>query len=110
LSVGEKVRMLREKRELSQSDLAKAVGYKTRSSIAKIESGSNNPSQKMLLKLAGALDASPADLIDEKSYFAVEVSDKKKAIINDVLQIPDGKIDLLSSIVRSILEDARKES
>ena len=65
MTTGEKIRYLREKKGITQDDLAKAAGYKDRSSIAKIESGGNDPSQRMLLKIANVLEVSPAELLEE---------------------------------------------
>ena len=48
---------------MSQQDLADAMGYKTRSTIAKIESGENDVSQKKLQKFAAVLDTSVEALI-----------------------------------------------
>jgi len=71
MSVGKKIKSLREEKGMSQSELAKAVGYKTRSSITKIESGESDPSQKMLLKIANALEVSPSELIDESCIVTI---------------------------------------
>ena len=59
----EYIKMLREERGMSQEELAHAVGYKDRSSIAKIESGLVDLSQSKLAAFAKALDVTPADLI-----------------------------------------------
>ena len=48
---------------MSQQELADAMGYKTRSTIAKIESGENDVSQKKLQKLAAVLDTTVEELI-----------------------------------------------
>ena len=48
---------------MSQQDLADAMGYKTRSTIAKIESGENDVSQKKLQKFAAVLDTTVEALI-----------------------------------------------
>ena len=63
MTVGEKVKMLRESLNMTQKELAKAVGYKSSTTIAKIESGENDPTQKNLMKLAVALGVSPAELL-----------------------------------------------
>jgi len=65
MTVGEKVKMLREAQNMTQEELAKAVGYKTRSSITKIETGEADPTQKKLMKLAAALGVSPAELLGD---------------------------------------------
>jgi 2-C-methyl-D-erythritol 4-phosphate cytidylyltransferase len=48
---------------MSQQELANAMGYKTRSTIAKIESGENDVSQKKLQKFAEVLDTTVEMLI-----------------------------------------------
>ena len=50
MSVGSNIRKKRYELKMSQQELADAMGYKTRSTIAKIESGENDVSQKKLQK------------------------------------------------------------
>lgn len=52
---------------MSQQELADAMGYKTRSTIAKIESGENDVSQKKLQKFATVLDTTVEALISDCS-------------------------------------------
>lgn len=59
----ETIRLLREAHDLSQEALAEMTGYKDRSSIAKIESGSIDLSQSRIAAFAKALGVSPAQLI-----------------------------------------------
>jgi len=65
MSIGENIRRIREAQGMKQTDLAKLVGYKTRSSICKIESGECDPSQKSLARIAAVLNVRPSELIDE---------------------------------------------
>lgn len=58
MSVGANIRKRRYELKMSQQDLADAMGYKTRTTIAKIESGENDISQGKLQKLAKILDTS----------------------------------------------------
>ena len=46
MSIGENIKKRRFELRMSQQELADAMGYKTRSTIAKIESGENDVSQK----------------------------------------------------------------
>ena len=63
----ENIKHLREKNGLSQEKLAELVGYKDRSSIAKIEAGLVDLSQSKIALFANALNVTPAYLmgIDE---------------------------------------------
>ena len=56
MSVGTNIKKRRFELRMSQQDLADALGYKTRSTIAKIESGENDVSQKKLQRIAEVLD------------------------------------------------------
>ena len=59
----ENIKYLREKRGLSQEELASMVGYKDRSSIAKVESGLVDLSQSKIAAFADALGVTPAQLM-----------------------------------------------
>lgn len=63
MSVGTNIKKRRFELRMSQQELADAMGYKTRSTIAKIESGENDVSQKKLLRFAQVLDTTPEALI-----------------------------------------------
>lgn len=63
MSVGENIKNRRCELHLSQQELADAMGYRTRSTIAKIESGENDVSQKKLQKFAAALNTTVEALI-----------------------------------------------
>jgi len=57
------IRQLREKRDMTQTELAKAAGI-TRIYVAKIEAGEKIPSIPILLKLAKALKVKAGELLD----------------------------------------------
>lgn len=63
MSVGANIKKRRYELKMSQQELADAMGYKTRSTIAKIESGENDVSQKKLQKFAAVLDTTVEALI-----------------------------------------------
>ena len=58
MSIGSNIKKRRFELRMSQQDLANALGYKTRSTIAKIESGENDLTQKKLQRFAEVLDTS----------------------------------------------------
>ena len=63
MSVGANIKKRRFELRMSQQELADAMGYKTRSTIAKIESGENDVSQKKLQRFAAVLDTTVEALI-----------------------------------------------
>lgn len=60
----ERIRDLRIERNMSQDDLAKAMGYKDRSMITKIEAGKVDISQKKIVAFAKALGTTHRYLMD----------------------------------------------
>ena len=63
MSVGTNIKKRRFELRMSQQELAQAMGYKTRSTIAKIEAGENDVSHKKLQKFAQVLDTTPEALV-----------------------------------------------
>ena len=63
MSVGTNIRKRRFELRMSQQDLADSMGYKTRSTIAKIESGENDVTQKKLARFAEVLDTTVEELV-----------------------------------------------
>lgn len=59
IQIGARIRRLREERDLSQDDLARMIGYKSRSSINKIELGKYSLTQSKIKAIADALRVSP---------------------------------------------------
>lgn len=67
MSVGTNIKKRRFELRMSQQELADALGYKTRSTIAKIESGENDVTQKKLQRFAEVLDTTVEALITGES-------------------------------------------
>lgn len=63
MKIGQKIKQLREEREWSQEFLAGLMGYKSKSSINKIELGINDIPQSKILQFAKVFEISPADLL-----------------------------------------------
>lgn len=59
-SVGERIREKRESLGMSQEELAKKLGYKSRSSINKIEADARNLTQSKIKSIADALQTTPS--------------------------------------------------
>lgn len=79
------IKRRREELKMSQTELAKKLGYKDRSTIAKIESGENDLTQSKIIAFAQALNTTPAQLMgwedNENSIFSLP----------GVMPIPSGK-------------------
>lgn len=62
-TLGQRIKKLRIERNLSQDELAIKLGYKSRSSINKIELGINDIAQSKIVEFAEALGTTPAFLM-----------------------------------------------
>ena len=80
LKIGEKIRAKRRERDLTQEELAKKCGYKSKATINKIENNINDVNQSKLIRFADALDVSPIYFIDEKTGYEIDIDiiDDKK--------------------------------
>lgn len=75
MTTGDRVKMLRERKGMTQEELANKLGYKSKTSVAHIEAGRDIP-RSMVVKLAEILETTPAYLMgweDEKT--APEIGD-----------------------------------
>lgn len=62
MNIGDRVRLLREKKGITQEELATKLGYKSKSSVTHIERGRDIP-RSMIVKLADILNTTPAYLM-----------------------------------------------
>ncbi len=86
LELYDRIRMRREELNLSQDELAQKLGYKSRSSINKIEKGINDIPQSKIKAFAIALETTPEYLMgwtDQKEPSAPdqELSDHDKNMV-----------------------------
>lgn len=69
MTVGERIKWVRENKGMSQEELAKKMGYKDRSSVTKIEKGSDdNIYMDTIQKVADILECSPLYLMGWENY------------------------------------------
>lgn len=61
--IGERIRNLRELKNIDQVSLAEMLGYKSQSTISKWESGTNLPTGKKLMELAKILGVSTNEIL-----------------------------------------------
>lgn len=118
MSIGHNIRMYRERLGMSQEELARKLGYRDRSTIAKIESNVNDITQSKIVAIAAALQVTPAELMGwgqtstptpeepqhiniikiagrDGSFRERRLTDAQLAALNSLLdQLPDASDDL----------------
>ena len=80
MSVGTNIKNRRIELRMSQQELANAMGYKTRSTIAKIESGENDVSQRKIQRFADILNTTVEALISVAPVAQESVVPAKESI------------------------------
>ena len=109
MTVGERIKEVRELKGMSQDELAKRMGYKDRSSISKIEKDNDdNISMNTVQKAATILNCSPLYLMgwSEESSLgesnAPEHLEKYREIINQYAKLNDHDRDLVDNLIMTL--------
>ena len=106
MTIGDRIRARREELHLSQDELAKRLGYKSRSSINKIEIGCQNLRQSKIKAIADALDTTPAYIMGWDEFDQQANTDKiqSEVEIAELIEKQYGK-DTLITITRILESD-----
>lgn len=86
VKVGERIRLLREQKGLSQTQLAIRVGYEGRTAISKVEKGERKIQVELIPKFAEVLGTTPEYLMGWKEE---PISPAMQALIDDVKTLSD---------------------
>jgi len=73
--IGERIKIKRESLGITQEELAQKLGYKNKSTIAKIESGKNDIVQSKVVDFANALETTIAYLMGWKDESSSDLSE-----------------------------------
>ena len=91
MTIGERIKTRREYLNISQDELAKKLGYKSRSSINKIELGINDITQSKIKAIADILETTPAyimgweDILESETNDSAEKVQKRDDAITDII-------------------------
>ena len=110
--LGRRIKQRREELHLTQDDLAKLLGYKSRSTINKIELGINDVTQHKIMAFANALQTTPAYLLGWDDEETTKKDDTLAVIIlqatlddelHELIRLVSGVPSEQRSAVKSIL-------
>jgi repressor LexA len=93
MTIGERIAQYRQEKGLSQEELAHLLGYKSRSTINKIEKGERDVPRKMVAQLSIVLNVSPLDILGENEK-SPSLS-KREALSNMLENMTEKEIDEL---------------
>ena len=112
--IGKRIRAKREELGLTQEELAARLGYKSKTTIAKIENGTNDIVQSKVVDFARALNTSVAYLMGwEKEDQVADVllkTYKSELILDEQLKRIIGYYKLMNQSDRDMLENLAKRS
>ena len=107
-TVGDNILQRRRELGLTQEELAKRMGYKSKSTINKIEMGINDIPQSKIVKFAEVLYTTPACLMgwDDDEDLSLEepnLTEGEKMLIDLFRKVPKDKQELVLQMIRVAL-------
>lgn len=112
MSIGERIKQKRIEKGWSQRDLAAKMNYSNHSTVGKIETGKVDIPQSRIVQFAEVLGVSVAYLMgweDEQKKNPVaynEVSDKRQALIDFAMSVPEDKAEMILRVMKTIVEES----
>jgi repressor LexA len=91
MTIGERIAQYRQEKGLSQEELAHLLGYKSRSTINKIEKGERDVPRKMIAQLSIVLNVNPLDILGENEK-SPSLS-KREALSNMLENMTENEIE-----------------
>ncbi len=108
-TVGENILLMRKRLGWTQEELATKMGYKSKSTINKIELGINDIPQSKIVQFAEILGTTPAHLMgwNEENVKnppeKIELSEGEKVLLDLFRRVPDELQQLVLQMIRAAL-------
>jgi transcriptional regulator with XRE-family HTH domain len=105
-TVGDNIAWRRRQLGLTQEELALKMGYKSKSTINKIELGINDIPQSKIARFAEVLGTTPAHLMGwekEKTPPEPQLSEGEKLLLNLFRQVPEESQQLVLQMIKAAL-------
>ena len=108
-TVGDNILFIRKQLGLTQEELAKRMGYKSKSTINKIELGINDIPQSKIVQFAEVLGTTPAHLMgwseetEKKSPDKLELTEGEKMLLDLFKRVPEDQQQLVLQMIRAAL-------
>ena len=110
-TVGDNILYMRKQLGWTQEELAKRMGYKSKSTINKIEMGINDIPQSKIAQFAAVLGTTPAQLMgwetenktEEKPPGELTLSAGEKMLLELFRQVPADQQELVLGMIRAAL-------
>ena len=103
MDVGDRIKKRRLELNMTQEELAKKLGYKTRGSVTKIESGYQNLTQPKIVAMAKALETT-TDYLMGWGVTIKSNSNNYENAINAVLRLDTEEIESIITFAESLIK------
>ena len=113
-TIGNNISRLRRELGWTQEDLAKMMGYKSKSKINKIELGINDIPQSKIVQFAKVLGTTPAELMgwkedeNENSPSEANLSEGEKMLLELFRRVPEDQQTLVLQMIRAALGNPKQ--
>ena len=113
-TIGNNISRLRRELGWTQEDLAKMMGYKSKSTINKIELGINDIPQSKIVQFAKVLGTTPAELMgwnddeNENSPSEANLSEGEKMLLELFRRVPEDQQTLVLQMIRAALGNPKQ--
>ena len=113
-TIGNNISRFRRELGMTQEDLAKLMGYKSKSTINKIELGINDIPQSKIVQFAQVLGTTPAELMgweeDDKrdSPTEADLSEGEKMLLELFRRVPEEQQTLVLQMIRAALGNPKQ--
>ena len=109
-TIGNNILLLRKQLGWSQEELAKRMGYKTKSSINKIELGKSDIPQGKIVQFANVLGTTPAFLMgwsennEINALNKAELTEGERLLLDLFSQVPEENQEMVLDMIRIALK------
>ena len=106
-TVGYRILQRRKELDLTQEELARMMGYKSKSTINKIEMGINDIPQSKIIKFAEVLATTPSFLMGwddgDDSLEEIQLTEGEQMLLDLFRRVPEDKQELVLQMIRVAL-------
>ncbi len=103
MDIGERIKRRREELDMTQDELAHAAGYKSRSSINKIEVDGRGLPQNKIIDIAKALKVTPSYLMGWEDKDVAILTAEQESLIEKIFELTPEHQMILQIFVDSLL-------
>lgn len=107
MKIGDKIKELREGKNISQKELSELVGVSD-AMISMYEKNKKGPSVEVVTKLADALNVSTDYLLDVETIAENEIPENIRAVARDLMDLPEENRKLAIDMIKMMTKKGKE--